>query len=239
MFYEHLHFTALRWFDQWIYCGWFAGYKININSSSCTQLKLVWVCLLFWIRYRKERALYNKNNNIIYCKKRVVPLFLLNMVWRPVNFSLWKSRQRITLFWLLRDRVQMDKKQAVTRQSAPCGKSKCHTRKNLCIAYTQVNTHAHFFFYIEDISRALASPPTWRRLKFISLTPDKPAPALSGTGSEVIKDSWRNRSYSRLSKKQKKPRGTNSNLSNGTTHTHAHKHTHPESTLTNSLTSCG
>lgn len=40
----------------------------------------------------------------------------------------------------------IDKKQAATRQSAPCGKLKCQTRKNLCIAYTQVNTHAHFFF---------------------------------------------------------------------------------------------
>lgn len=37
-----------------------------------------------------------------------------------------------------------DKKQAATRHSAPCGKLKCQTRKNLCIAYTQVNTHAHF-----------------------------------------------------------------------------------------------
>lgn len=39
----------------------------------------------------------------------------------------------------------IDKKQAATRHSAPCGKLKCQTRKNLCIAYTQVNTHAHFF----------------------------------------------------------------------------------------------
>lgn len=39
MFYEHLHFTALRWFDQWIYCGWFAGYKININSSRWPNTK--------------------------------------------------------------------------------------------------------------------------------------------------------------------------------------------------------
>lgn len=99
---------------------------------------------------------------------------------------------------------------------------KCHTRKNLCIAYTQVNTHAHFFLLHRRHLQSAREPPTWRRLKFISLTPDKPAPALSGTGSEVIKDSWRNRSYSRLSKKTK---GTNSNLSNGTTHTHTHTNT--------------
>lgn len=127
----------------------------------------------------------------------------------------------------------IDKKQAATRHSAPCGKLKCQTRKNLCIAYTQVNTHAHFFspalcvffffsmkvFHTEThISRAAASPPTWRRVKFILLTPDKPTPALSGTGSRMIKKSWRNQSYSPLSWKKNKVnrRATHSDLSRHT-----------------------
>lgn len=41
-------------------------------------------------------------------------------------------------------RVRTDKTCAGTRHSATCGKFKCQTRKNLCIAYTQVNTHAFF-----------------------------------------------------------------------------------------------
>lgn len=148
-----------------------------------------------------------------------------------------------------------DKKQAASRHFAPCGKLKCQTRKNLCIAYTQVNTHAHFFspslcvFFFSQwksftqkthISGAVVSPLTRRRLKFISLTPDKPAPALSGTGSGVIKDPD---AIEATVPFQEKRRGTHSNLSRGAhtharTHMRAHKCT-PESTLTNSLTSCG
>lgn len=45
-----------------------------------------------------------------------------------------------------------DKKQAATRHSAPCGKLKCQMRKNLCIAYTQVSTHAHFFLSLSLFS---------------------------------------------------------------------------------------
>lgn len=135
-----------------------------------------------------------------------------------------------------------DKKQAATRHSAPCGKLKCQTRKNLCIAYTQVNTHAHFFLSLflcflffsqwksftqkTHIFEGTASPSTRRWLKFISLTPDKPAPALSGTGSGVIKEFWRN---SPLSRKKKKRRATHSNPSDARTRTQAHTHTkmHP------------
>lgn len=62
----------------------------------------------------------------------------------------------------------IDKKQAATRHSAPCGKLKCQTRKNLCIAYTQVNTHAHFslplsvfsfFFLNESLSHRRHTSP--------------------------------------------------------------------------------
>ena len=148
-----------------------------------------------------------------------------------------------------------DKQPATTRQSAPCGKFKCGTSKNLCIAYTPVSTHDHFFslalsvffFFFSQwksftqkthISGPVVSPPTWWRLKFISLTLDKPVPALSGTGSGVIKDYWCNRSHSALSRKKKRRGAALSKLS-GNIHTHIHKKCTPESTLTNSLTSCG
>lgn len=145
---------------------------------------------------------------------------------------------------LRRYRVQTDKKQAATRHSAPCGKFKCQTRKNLCIAYTQVNTHTFFFslslssshslcslffsmklFHTEDTYlRRGCAPLTQRRLKFISLTPDKPPPPLS-LAQEV--EPWRNRSYGTLSRKKegKKNRHWYTHTSYSM-RTHAHK-THP------------
>lgn len=163
------------------------------------------------------------------------------MVWRPVDFSLWKSRQcdDFVFAWLCRcDEGQSSNGQKAGSDKAICSMWKIkvsHKEKSMHSLYTS-NTHAHFFsfpfflsmkvFYREDISRALASPPTWRRLKFISLTPDKPAPALSGTGSEVIKDSWRNRSYSRLSKKQNKKTKRYKFKSVQRHNTHAHTNTH-------------
>lgn len=70
---------------------------------------------------------------------------------KKLNFHCEQASRVYTLLsagFASADRVQSsntDKKQAATRHSAPCGKLKCQTRKNLCIAYTQVNTHAHFF----------------------------------------------------------------------------------------------
>lgn len=80
-------------------------------------------------------------------------LFILDLpkscsLVKKLDFSLWKSWQSKHFVFSSADGVQSsntDKKQAATRHSAPCGKLKCQTRKNLCIAYTQVNTHAHFF----------------------------------------------------------------------------------------------
>ncbi len=72
------------------------------------------------------------------------------VLWQKLGFSLWKSWQSkhfVSVAFGSADGVQssnIDKKQAATRHSVPCGKLKCQTRKNLCIAYTQVNTHAHF-----------------------------------------------------------------------------------------------
>lgn len=93
-------------------------------------------------------------------------------------------------------RVQTDKNQAATRASVPCGKSKCQTGKNLCIAYTQVTTHAHFFsspslcflFFLNESLLHRRRTSLERSRTPLTLPSDKPTPALSATGSGVIKD---------------------------------------------------
>lgn len=114
-------------------------------------------------------------------------------------------------------RVWTDKTCAGTRHSTACGKFKCQTRKNLCIAYTQVNTHAFFlslrllltavfFFLNETLShRGHTSPekrwaPDSKTVK-VHLINSWQAPALlTCTGSEAIRTPWRNRGYGRLSR---------------------------------------
>lgn len=80
-------------------------------------------------------------------------------------------------------------------------------------------------FHTEDTYlRRGCAPLTQRRLKFISLTPDKPPPPLS-LAQEV--EPWRNRSYGTLSRKKegKKNRHWYTHTSYSM-RTHAHK-THP------------
>lgn len=161
--------------------------------------------------------------------------------------------QKILVVWS-GYRFQPDKTCAGTRFSATCGKFKCQTRKNVCIAYTQVNTHAFsslslcpplalcllFFFLNETLSRRrhtspekLRVPLPQRRLKFISLTPDKPPPS-----SHAQEATRCNQSLRRLSRPGFRKIDIDTNTSPFCPHTPNTKRT-PESTLTNSLTSCG
>lgn len=126
-------------------------------------------------------------------------------------------------------RVQTQtKNNTATRPSVPCGKCKCQTGKNLCTAYTQVNSHTHFFpppqyfffffsmkvFHTEDAHLWSSCEPPWHYL----LT----SPRLLSLPQEV--------KWSRMGL-----------LLNLFRHTHTCTNTKrtPESTLTNSLTSCG
>lgn len=153
-------------------------------------------------------------------------------------------------------RVQSSNRQNMCRNKAiaTCGKFKCQTRKNLCIAYTQVNTHAFFFslsasrslpslflsmklFHTEDTHlRRSCVPLTQRRLKFISLTPDKPPPSSHAQEVERLGRPDATGATDAFQDEGKMDIDTNTSYS---VRTHAHTKRTPESTLTNSLTSCG
>lgn len=155
-------------------------------------------------------------------------------------------------------RVQTDKTCAGTRHPATCGKFKCQTRKNLCIAYKSTPTHffslslslsascslpSLFFsmklFHTEDTHLKLCAPDS-KTVK-VHLINSWQAPALlTCTGSGAIRTPWRNRSYGRLSRwGGKTGRWYKHILFCPYTRAHTHAKCTPESTLTNSLTSCG
>lgn len=189
------------------------------------------------LKQHEDNSIHGKN--VLESFKYLFHFIITIFFWR---FWLWDGVQSLT-----------DKTCAGTRHSATCGKFKCQTRKNLCIAYTQVNTHTFFslsasrsapslffsmkLFHTEDTHlRGSCVPLTQRRLKFISLTPDKPPPSSHAQEAERLGRPDATGASDAFQDQGKMDIDTNTSYS---VRTHAHTKRTPESTLTNSLTSCG